>query len=58
MRKSKHMFLVDIELDNHNRQVEHYTINPHYDDQKVAIKEFEPIEFKHHPLFAMYGMAP
>jgi hypothetical protein len=51
------MFIVDIELDSRNRPVEHYTINPHYDYQKVAIKEFEPIEFKHHHLFSMYGIA-
>lgn len=57
MRKSKHMFIVDIELDSKNRSVEHYTINPHFGDQNVAIKEFEPIKVKHHHLFAMYGMA-
>lgn len=56
MRKSKNMFIVDIELDSRNRPVEHYTINPHYDDQKVVIKPYEPIHVKHHPLFAMYGM--
>ena len=53
----KNMLIVDIELDNKNRKVEHYTINPHYDDQKVVIKPFEPIEFTHHPVMAhFYGI--
>lgn len=57
IRSMRNMFTTEIKHDSRNRPVEYYTINQNYDAQKVVIREFEPIKVKHHPLFAMYGMA-
>jgi hypothetical protein len=54
--RMKNQLIVEIEYVN-GKPVEHYTMNPHYDAQSVVTKNFEPIKVKHHPLFALYGMA-
>ena len=56
LKRMRDMVILETETIN-GRSVEFYTINPHYDKQRVSIKKFEPIEFTHHPLMThFYGI--